>query len=462
MSNSPRASTLPFQTDFSASELTLRRRQFLAELEGGLAVLASAPEVPGYDPIRQDNDFYYLTGIEGSHAYLTLDVQSGRGVLYLPPHDPKHEKSDGPTLCHEDGDAVRVRTGIDEVRPLSRLVADLTGLVGTLWLAHAPAENIRQCQDTLRHWQRRIAADPLDARPSREAHLRDRITALSPGVLVRDFSPALHRQRLQKSPAELTLMRHAATLTALACIEAMKASRPGVFEYQLGAVADYVFLAAGARSAGYRPIIATGANIWMMHYWRNNTALRAGDLVLFDYAPDFRYYTSDIGRMWPVNGTYSPLQRELYGFVLEHHNLLLSLIRPHVTKAQVLAEAAEKLRPVVQARSWSKPVYRTAALRLLESPRPLSHGVGMPVHESAAWYDRPMSPGLVFALDPELVVPEEELYIRVEDTVVVTEDGCENLTAGCPREIDEVEALLRASVADCSGLIQHLPPIAFV
>ncbi|MEY4490136.1 MAG: hypothetical protein RIQ79_2644, partial [Verrucomicrobiota bacterium] len=311
----------------------------------------------------------------------------------------------------------------------------------------------------LRHWQRRIAADPLDARPSREAHLRNRIAELSPDVQFRDFSPALHRQRLLKSHAELKLMRHAGKLTAMACVEAMKASRPGVFEYQLGAVADYVFLAAGARSAGYRPIIATGANIWMMHYWRNNTALRDGDLVLFDYAPDYRYYTSDIGRMWPVNGTYSPLQRELYGFVLEHHKVLLSLIRPHATKAQVLAEAAERLRPVVEARTWSKPIYRDAALRLLESPRPLSHGVGMPVHESATWYDRPMMPGLVFALDPELVVPEEELYIRVEDTVVVTETGCENLTADCPREIDEVEALLRSSVANRHGLIEHLPPV---
>jgi Xaa-Pro aminopeptidase len=459
MPPSNRVYTLPFQTDFSASELVRRRRQLLAELGDGLVVLASAPEVPGYDPIRQDNDFYYLTGVEVAHAYLTLDVRTGRGVLYLPPLDPKHEKTDGPCLSDEDGDFVSARTGIDEVRPLSRMLADLTDLTGTLWLAHAPAENMRQCQDTLRHWQRRILADPLDARPSREAHLRARLAALSPRAEFRDLSPALHCNRLIKSSAELKLMRHAGKLTALACLEAMKTSRAGVSEYQLGAVADYVFLAGGSRGSGYRPIIATGANIWMMHYWRNDTALRDGELVLFDYAPDFRYYTSDIGRMWPVNGTYSPVQRELYGFVLAHHRVLLSLIRPHVTKTQVLAEAAEKLRPVVEARAWSKPIYREAALRLLASPRPLSHGVGMPVHESAGWYDRPMMPGLVFALDPELVVPEEELYIRVEDTVAVTQTGCENLTADCPREIDEIEALLRRARAGSGGLLQHLPPL---
>jgi Xaa-Pro aminopeptidase len=459
MSTSAREAALPFQHDFSAAELSARRRKLLAELREGLVVLAAAPEIPGFDPVRQDNDFYYLTGVETPHAYLTLDASTGRGVLYLPPRAEKHEKTDGPTLSDEDGEFILARTDIDEVRPVSRLVADLSNREGVLWLARAPAENVRQCQDTLRHYHRRILGDPLDGRLSRETHLLARLAQLSPRASFQDFSPIIHRHRLVKSPAELALMRHAGRLTALACLEAIKASRAGVFEYQLGAVADYVFLAAGARCAGYRPIIATGANIWMMHYWRNDTALRDGELVLFDYAPDYRYYTSDIGRMWPVNGVYSAQQRELYGFVLEHHRVLLSLIRPHVTKAQILEEAAAQLRPVVEARVWSKPIYREAALRLLASPRPLSHGVGMPVHESACWYDRPLEPGLVFALDPELVVPEEQIYIRVEDTVAVTTDGCENLTADCPREMDEVEALLRETRAGSGGLLQQLPPI---
>lgn len=459
-SHADRAATLPYQSDFTAAELTGRRRRLCAEMREGLLVLAGAAEIPGFDPVRQDNDFYYLTGVEVPHAYLTLDATTGRSVIYLPPRDEKHEKSDGPSLSAEDGDFVRARAGIDEARPVARLLADVSGLEGTVWLARAPAENVRQCQDTLRHYHRKVLADPLDGRLSREAHLLARLAQLSPRAEFRDVSPIVHRHRLVKSPAELALMRRAAQLTARACLEAMRTSRDGVYEYQLGAVADYVFLAAGARCAGYRPIIATGANIWMMHYWRNDCALRDGELVLFDYAPDYRYYTSDIGRMWPVNGVYSPVQRELYGFVLEHHAVLLSLIRPGVTKERILSEAAERLRPVVEARAWSKPTYREAALRLLASPRPLSHGVGMPVHESAGWEDRPLEPGLVFALDPELVVPEEQLYIRVEDTVVVTENGCENLTAECPREIAEVEALLDAARRTGGGLLQTMPPLS--
>ncbi len=447
-----RDAALHFQKDFTAAELAERRARATAAIGDGLAVIAAATEVPGFDPIRQNNDFYYLTGVEVPHAYLTMEA--GRSVLYLPPRDERHEASDGPSLCHIDGDFVLARTGIDEVRPISRLVADLTGLSRTLWLMRAPAEGYRQCQDTLRHYHKSIAADPLDGRLSRETHLLARLAQLSPRAEFRDLSPVVHGMRMRKSPAEMAVMRTAAKLSALATTEAMRATQPGVTEFQLAAVADYVFQVNGAQGAGYRPIIATGANIHMMHYWRNDAACRAGDLVLFDYAPDYNYYTSDIGRMWPVDGRYSPLQRELYGFVLAHHAVLLDVIRPGRTKDEMLAEAAERMRPAVESTKWSKPIYRAAAIKLLESKRPLSHGVGMPVHDAGRWEDRPAEAGLVFAVDPELFVPEEQLYIRVEDTVLVTETGCENLTAGCPREMDAVERLMSET-----GMLQNHPAV---
>jgi Xaa-Pro aminopeptidase len=450
-----REAGLHFQKDFTAAELTDRRQRTMAAMAGGLAIAAAATDVPGFDVVRQSNDFYYLTGVEAPHAYLTMDADAGRSVIYLPPRDERHEKSDGPTLSDEDGAFIQDRTGIDEVRPIARLVSDLTGLARALWVMRAPAEGARQCLDSLRHHARAIAADPLDGRVSRETHLMAKLATLSPAAEFRDLSPVVHRLRVTKSAAEANVMRAAGKLTALATIEAIRATRPGVTEFQLGAIAEYVYQANGAQGVGYRPIIATAANIYMMHYWRNNAALRAGDLVLFDCAPDYNYYTSDIGRMWPVDGTYSAAQRELYGFVLEHHRVLLEGIRPGRTKDQVLAEAAEQLRPVVERTAWSKPIYKAAAHRLLESKRPLSHGVGMAVHDAGGWADRPMEPGLVFALDPELTVPEEELYIRVEDTVLLTADGVENLTALCPREMDAVERLM----ADGRGMLQNHPPV---
>ncbi len=449
-----RESNLFFQKDFTAAELAERRRRVMASMAGGLAVVAGAPEVPGFDPIRQDNDFYYLTGVEVSHAYLMLDAAVGRSVIYLPPRNEKHEASDGPTLSDEDAAFVLERTGIEEVRPITRLIADVSHRTSPLWVMRAPAENARQCQDSLRHYAKSRLADPLDGQLSREQHLLARLAQLSPKADLRDLSPIVHGLRLIKSPAEVEVMRAAGRITALATMEAMKATRPGVFEYQLGAVAEYVYQANGSRGVGYRPIVANGENIPMMHYWRNNAPCRDGELVLFDCAPDYNYYTSDIGRMWPVNGKYSEQQRELYGFVLQHHAVLLDLIRPGRTRDEVLAEAAEKMRAVVEGTSWSKAIYKQGAQKLLESKRPLSHAVGMAVHDSAGWADRPMPPGLVFAVDPELLIPEENLYIRVEDTVLVTETGIENLTAECPREMDEVEQFMKQP-----GLLQNFPPV---
>jgi Xaa-Pro aminopeptidase len=382
-----------------------------------------------------------------------MDAVSGVTILYLPPRDEKHEASDGPSLCADDGGIVRRRTGIDEVRPVSQILDDLSGHDQTFWVMRAPAEGGGQCQDTLRRYQRSILHDPLDGRLSRETHLMARLGQLSPRAEFRDLAPLVHRARLIKSSAEAAVMRSAARLAAMACTEAMRATRPGAFEFQLGAAADYFFKVNGAQGAGYRPIIAAGSNIWMMHYWRNSAALAEGDLVIYDYAPDYNNYTSDIGRMWPVDGRFSAAQRELYGFVLACHRTLLKIIRPRRTKEEILAEFAQLMRPVVESMQWSKSIYKDAALRLLESKRPLSHGVGMSVHEADEWASRPIEPGLVFAVDPELFIPEEKTYVRVEDTVLVTEEGIENLTAACPADMEDIENLMQAN--DAEHLVQH-------
>jgi Xaa-Pro aminopeptidase len=146
--------------------------------------------------------------------------------------------------------------------------------------------------------------------------------------------------RLIKSESEIELLRKAGKLTAVAIVEAMRSTRPGVMEYQLDAVMRYTYLVNGSRDAGYRAIIAGGPNTWYGHYKANDQPLADGDLVLADCAPDYRYYTSDIGRMWPVNGHYSDVQRELYGFIVEYHKTFLDLIRPNVAPEQILDEAA--------------------------------------------------------------------------------------------------------------------------
>jgi Xaa-Pro aminopeptidase len=434
---------LRFQCDFEASELRARRERVMEAMGGrGTALLQGAPTVPGFDAFRQTNDFYYLCGVEVPNAYLLIDAERRQSALYLPPRNDRHERSEGPVMSAEDADFVRASAGMDQVHPSVRLQEHLSSST-LLFIPHAPAEGMRMCRDTLGFQQKQIDADPLNGRPSAEAHFIQRVRTLRPNVEVRDLSPILAGMRVVKSAAEVAVMRKAGRLSALAVAEAMRFTKPGVIEYQLGALADAIFVANGARGAGYRAIISGGANIWMGHYYQNDCPLRDGDLVLLDYAPDVGNYTSDIGRMWPVNGRYSPLHRELYGLIVEYHKTLLPLIRPHVTPEAVMHEAAAKMKPVIEGWTFSKSIYRAAALALLDFKGHLSHGVGMSVHEPTGYYGRPLQPGTVFAVDPQMWVQEEQLYIRCEDTVAVTETGCENLTVAAPLELDQVERVMR-------------------
>lgn len=436
---------------FSAEEFSWRRARVRDAIgPQAVAVLQGAALSGGFDVFRQTNEFYYLSGIEVPHAYLQINGRSGQSVLFLPDYDARLERSEGPVLNADDVEAAISFSGVDDVRRLSDLAGSL-GSASVIYTPHAPAEGSRACRDTLQSRQRLIDADPWDGRASRESHFIERLRAAAPAAEIRDLSPVLDDLRSVKSPAEVEVLREAGRLAALAISEAMRITRPGMMEYQLGAVADRIFLENGARGGSYRPIIAGGENAWHAHYYRNHVALKDGQMVLVDYAPDFRYYTSDIGRMWPINGTYAAWQRELYGFMVEYHKTLLSHIRPGVMAGEVLQESAVEMAKVVRKTRFSKPHYEEAGRRTLEFAGHLSHPVGMTVHDPGDYTGKPLVPGVVFALDPQMWVPEERLYIRVEDTVVVTETGVEILTCGAPLELDEVERTVGQALRDLKG-----------
>lgn len=434
-----------YQRWFPAAEFQARHARVLDAIGGGaVAVLQGAGPAAGFEVFRQSNDFFYLCGVEVPQAYLLLDGRRREATLYLPHRDEKHAATEGLEPAAEDRAALIELTGCRDVRGLERLAEDLKG-AAVAFTPLRPSEGRMACQDTLRYQAKLLAADPWDAIPSREARFAERLRAAVPGLEVRDLSPVLAAMRSVKSEAELAVLAEAGRLTALAVTEAMGESRPGMLEHQLGAVADRVYVENGAQGGGYRPIIACGANIWAMHYYRNNSPLTPGELVLMDYAPDLCNYTSDIGRMWPVNGTYSPAQRELYGFMVEYHKVLLGLLRAGVTPAQVLADAAAAMERRLRSVPFSKPIYEAAARRSIESDRAISHPVGMAVHDGCAGAQKtePFAAGYVFAVDPQMWVPEERLYIRVEDTVAITANGVQNFTASAPLELDDVEARLR-------------------
>lgn len=435
-----------YQTDFSREELSARRARVLEAIgPRGIAVVQGASGVPGFSVFRQSNDFYYLTGVESAHAYLLLNGRTRRTTLYLPRRDDDRERGEGKILSVEDSLLLIERTGIDQVRGLERLSRDLVGAdllrppAMTLHTPLAPMEIGNDSRDELLAGHARAAGDPWDGRPTREAHFVGLLRARFPQFEVRDLSPTLDAMRTIKSSAEIALIRRATQLAGLGIIEAMRSTSPGVYEYQLDAAAKYVHHVNGARGDGYASIIAGGTNAFMGHYFKKSDPLRDGDLVLMDYAPDYRYYTSDVTRIWPVNGTFTPAQRALYEYIVAYRDALFRYIKPGVTADEVLDRAAAEMRHYLVGKTFASPAHLKAVQAGIAFRGHFQHPVGMAVHDVGRVRGVPLEAGMVFTIDPMIWIPEERLYIRIEDVALVTADGVENLSAFVPTRIADVE-----------------------
>jgi Xaa-Pro aminopeptidase len=267
----------------------------------------------------------------------------------------------------------------------------------------------------------------------------------APDIVFKDLCPILNDMRLIKSPAEVEVLRQAGELSALALVEAIKATRPGSTETQLQAIAEYVFRHYGHSEPAYSVIAASGTDTWDGHYSRNNKTLQDGDVVLMDCASDLRHYTSDICRVWPVSGTYSPWQRNVYGMITEYHKVLLSLICPGRTPPAIYAEAAKIMRRKVRSRDF--PYRGTAHLvdqMIKKGVNYFNHAVGLSTHDAVTpWRNAPLKAGMVFVVDPMVWLQKRQHYIRVEDTIVVTRNGYECLTGDVPTEPAAIEALMK-------------------
>ena len=468
------------QADFPADEFRARHARVFEQIgANALAAVQGVGQTKGFTYPRQHNTFYYLSGIETPGAYLLLDGRTKRVTIYLPARNRRLEAAEGRVLSAEDAELVKRISGVDDVRPVQEMVGSNWPLVavdggGTaggrggrgrggsgagpniIYAEFSPAENQGQSRGELVAAETARINDFWDGAGSRQRRFVELLRARHPRAEIRHLNPILDGMRSVKSEREIAMIRRASQIAGLGLMEAMRSTEPGVTEYQLDAAARYVFAVNDARLEGYRSITASGTdNINNMHYFRNTSTLRDGDLVLMDYAPDYRYYVSDIGRVWPVNGTYNPSQRELLQFVLEFHKAVLSRIRPGVTAAEIHEDVKKAMEPVFARTTFSKPIYEKAARTLVDTGGGVfSHTVGMAVHDVGGYRNGPLEPGQVFSVDPQMWVREENLYLRFEDTVVVTETGVENFTHFLPMELDDIERLVREK-----GVVQKVPPV---
>jgi Xaa-Pro aminopeptidase len=448
-----------YQTDFSKEEFAQRRVKIMDAIGNqAVALIQGASGLPGFSVFRQSNSFYYLTGLETAHAYLLLNGRTKQTSLYLPHRDAGRESNEGKVLSAEDSELIKQLTGVNQVKAIEFLSADLvgTGLIRPpaplLYTELSPAENGNDSRDENLYAQARAAADPWDGQPAREALFIQKLKERFPQFEIRDLSPILDGMRVIKSPKEIDLIRKATQIAGLAIIEAMRSTQPGVYEYQLDAAAKYIFHLQGARGDGYASIIGGGTNAYMGHYFHKTDVLKNGDLVLMDYAPDYHYYTSDVTRIWPVNGKFTNEQKELYNFIVAYRDALFKYIKPGVTSNEVLDKAAADMKQYLVGKKFVKPAHLKAVEEGLKFRGHFQHPVGMAVHDVGRVSGIPLQPGMVFTIDPMIWIHEERLYIRIEDMALVTEDGVENLSAFVPSKLEDVEATIKEK-----GLIEFRP-----
>jgi Xaa-Pro aminopeptidase len=454
-----------FTTDFPPEEFAARRARVYDEIGSGkIALVQGASSPPGYTRFRQSNEFYYLCGVESPHAYLLLDGTQRVASLYLPHRNEGRERVEGKVLSAEDAELIKKLAGVEAVYGSELLAEHLAryaraAQVPTLLTPFSPAEGLATSRDGAVRAVADAASDPWDGSPAREGRFSASLRTRFPQFDVQDLSPALDKLRLIKSPREIALIGKATRLSSLALLEAMRSTVPGISEFELDAVAKYVYYRNGAQGDAYYSLVASGTNAWYPHYSSGKRVMRDGDFLLMDYAPDVGYYMSDVTRMWPVNGKFNAWQRELYGFYLECYQAILKHIRPGATAAVIKQEAHRDMERSLARARFSKPIYERAAREFVESygrsaanPRTsLGHWVGMATHDVGR-DSGPLRAGMVFTIEPALRVPEEKIYIRLEDVIVITDKGADILTSWLPMDIPTIEKTMSED-----GMLQRYP-----
>lgn len=443
-----------FTEDFTGDEFNARRNKvFDAIGENSIAVLQGEPSPRGYTRFRQSNEFYYLTGIEVPHAYLLLDGTFRRATLYLPHRNDGREGGEGKMLSAEDRDLIIKNAGVQTVFGSELLAEHLSRFSRrgniSIYTPFSPPEGVAESRDLGLRVQMDIASDAWDSGVPRYVRFRELIASRVPGANIKDLNPILDQMRLIKSPAEMGLIRKATRLSGLALMESMRSTAPGMKEYELDAVAKYVYYRNGGQGDAYYSLIATAQNAYFPHYHKGKGTMKDGDFLLMDYAPDYGYYMSDVTRMWAVNGKFSSDQRDLYGFYLACYKSILYNIESGKTPQEIAQKAAKEMEQHLAKATFSKEIYKKAATQFVNSYKAgasrrsmLGHWVGMATHDVGT-LEGPLRAGMVFTIEPALRVPEEMIYIRLEDLVIIHDDRVEIVSEFVPMEIDAIEKLMK-------------------
>ena len=369
-----------------------------------------------------DRNFYYVTGIDRENQIIMfLKTESARSAtLYIERDNGYLAKWVGANMTEDEA---RLESGIEEISYLDKFYGDLSDTV---------------FKNNIKHIYIDLENREWDAAESESLKFANEFRKKYPAVDMIDAYPFFADLRMIKEPYELDLMRKAVKITTDGLEAMMKNARPGMYEYELEAYFDFVLTKNGVTDKAFKTIVASGERGTILHYSKNNCMTKDGDLVLVDCGAQYGWYCGDITRTFPVNGKYTPLQKQIYDIVLEGQRRVIETIKPGVkfsrlneTLKEFYFEELKNLGLVSSPEEVSKYYFHG-----------VSHYLGAETHDIGRYGDRTLVPGMVLTVEPGLYIEEYGIGIRTEDDALVTENGCELLSNGFMKTTEEIEEFM--------------------
>ena len=389
----------PAAFSLEKEEYAQRRARLMEKMGHGVCVLFGAMETRDGEAY-QDEQFYYLSGVETPSAILVL-----RGkweVLYLPPFEQRYGVWDDVQLS--PGDSAVAITGIKETRSREKFAQDAR------WFGSA---------DTL--WVNLGRPAGLEEAPSRVLFEINKIRERFPGLHIENISPFIEELRAIKSLAEIALLRESCRIAGEGVMEGIRSAEPGMYEYQVEAVVEFVFKREGSMWPAFYTIVGSGLNSVILHHNTNQRKMQSGDLVVLDAGAEYQHYGSDITRTFPVSGKFTKRQREIYEIVLNAQKTTIAAIKPGLKFEEIDKIAKAFIKEAGHGKYF---IHGTSHF--------LSGGGKVDS----------LQPGMCLTVEPGIYIPEENLGVRIEDDVLVIANGCEVLTQFVPKEPEEIEKLV--------------------
>lgn len=429
---------LKSQLIFEKSDYAVRREKLMDLIPNGIAIIRGASVQLGNGHFYQFNNMMYFTGVEMPGVILLVDGEKRESTIFFTIDEQTADGENIPlSLVRNPVDF----TGIENYLPVEKFTRTLNDRMkkGTvIYTPFSSEESIGECSgEKFGKYKKSVTDNEWDGRLNRELQFAEKLKEKFPDNPVQDCSPPIWNLRKIKSKAEVDVLRKAAQLGVQAHKEVMGQTHPGAEEYKLAALFEYICMAGGAKGQAFATIIMSAEHHAYGHYAQYDRTLNDGDFIILDAAPDVDYYDADVSTTFPANGKFSEKQKEIYEFALHVRKTCLENYKPGVSLTEVGAAVERSLKE-----QGYDPTERKFQGYIRNGG--YNHSIGMAVHDKMDGFksEQPLQEGFVFACDI-MARADSVTSVRIEDTVVITENGCEILSAGLPRTVKEIESFMK-------------------